>query len=180
MRNQGQVVLAVVVILVGVVLLIGNLLDVDVWALCWPMALILLGVWVLLRPRMIGTDTVARQKLLGNIRRRGQWQVVEEEFWIGIGDVSLDMTDAEIPLGETQLRVWNFVGDVRLTVPQEVGVSVSCSAFIADVRVLGRKRDSFLAPVRISSENYETAERKIRLETTSFIADVRVWSKRDG
>jgi predicted membrane protein len=179
MRDQGQVVLAMVIILVGVVLLIGNVFDVDVWALCWPVALILLGLWVLLRPRMIGADTIARQKLLGNIRRRGEWQVMEEEFWIGIGDVKLDMTEAEIPAGETQLRIWNFVGDVRLTVPPEVGVSVSSSAFIADVRVLGRKRDSFLAPVRITSENYETAERKIKLETTSFIADVRVWRAKD-
>jgi len=180
MRNQGQLILAVVIIIVGVAFLIGNVFDVDVWALCWPVALILLGLWVLFSPRIIGTDTTARQKLLGSIRRYGSWQVQAEEFWIGIGDVKLDMTQAEIPLGETELRVWNFVGDVRLTVPPEVGVSVSSSAFIADVRVLGRKRDSFLAPVRMSSENYETAERKIKLETTSFIADVRVWSKGDA
>ncbi len=180
MRDQGQLILAVVIIIVGVAFLIGNVFDVDVWTLCWPVALILLGLWVLFSPRLIGTDSAQRQKLLGSIRRYGAWQVKAEEFWIGVGDVKLDMTEAEIPLGETELRVWNFVGDVRLTVPPEVGVSVSSSAFIADVRVLGRKRDSFLAPVRITSENYETAERKIKLETTSFIADVRVWSKGDA
>ena len=67
MRNQGELVLAVVIILVGVLFLIGNVFDVDVWALCWPIGLILLGVWVLLRPQLVRSDTAVRQKLIGDI-----------------------------------------------------------------------------------------------------------------
>jgi lia operon protein LiaF len=63
---------------------------------------------------------------------------------------------------------------VRLIVPEDVGVSLSSSAFVSDVRLFGRKRDSILAPVRMTSENYETAERQVRLETTAFVGDVKV------
>ena len=174
MRNQGRLILGLVVIVVGAVLLVGNLLEVVVGVLCWPTALILLGLWLLLRPQLISSDTAVRQKLLGNIRRSGAWQVSDEEYWLGIGDVRLDMTEADIPTGETHIRVWNFVGDVRLYLPEDVGVSLSSSAFIADTRMFGKKRDSFLAPVRMTSDDYETAERKIRLETTAFIGDIRV------
>jgi lia operon protein LiaF len=174
MRNQGQLILGVVVIVVGAVLLIGSLFDVDVGVLCWPIGLIVLGLLLLLRPQLIGSGTASRQKLLGDIRRRGEWQVSDEEFWLGIGDVTLDMTQAEIPTGETHLRVVQFVGDVRVSLPEEVGVSLSSTAMIGSVRAFGRKRDIFFTPLRLSSENYETAERKVRLETSMFIGDVRI------
>jgi predicted membrane protein len=174
MRNQGELILGVVVILLGVLFLIGNVFDVDVWALCWPIGLILLGLWVLLRPQLVGSDAAVRQKLIGDIRRTGTWQVTDEEFWIGIGDVRLDLSEAEIPPGETRLRVFGFVGTVRLIAPEDVGISLSSSAFVADVRLFGRKRDSILVPVHMTSDDYETAERKIRLETTAFVGDVRV------
>ncbi len=174
MRNQGQMVLALVIIAIGVVLFIGSVLDVDVWALCFPTALILVGIWILLGPRLAGPDRTVRQKLLGDIRRRGIWEVSDEEFWLGIGDVRLDMSEAEIPPGETELRVWHFVGDVRLHVPEGVGVSVSSTAVVTDVRFFGKKREGILSPVRMTSDDYESAERTIRLEVTSLVGDVRV------
>jgi lia operon protein LiaF len=174
MRNQGQLILGIVVIVIGLAFLIGNLFDVNVWTYCWPVGLILLGVWLLLRPRLVSSDTAVRQKLLGDIRRDGVWQVADEEIWIGIGDVRLDMTEAEIPPGETRVRVWGFVGDVRLSLPEGVGVSLSSNAFVTDVKALGHKREGILVPVRIASDDYETAERKVRLETTFFVGDVTV------
>jgi len=174
MRNQGQLILGVVVVAVGAVLLIGNLFDVDVWVLCWPIGLIVLGLLLLLQPQLISSDATSRQKLLGDIRRRGEWEVTDEEFWLGIGDVTLDMTQAEIPPGETHLRVAQLIGDVRVSVPEEVGLSLSSTAMVGSVRAFGRKRDIFFTPLRLTSENYETAERKVRLETSMFVGDVRI------
>jgi predicted membrane protein len=174
MRNQGQLTIAVVIILIGAIFLIGNLLDVDVWVFCWPIGLILLGLWLLFRPQLVGSDAAVGQKLLGNIRRKGVWQVTDEEFWLGIGDVRLDMTEAEIPIGETRIDVWHFVGDVRLVVPEGVGVKLSSSAFFVDARLFNRKVDSILTHVEMTSEDYETAERKIRLGTSSFVGEIRV------
>jgi hypothetical protein len=174
MRNQGQLVLALLIIAAGFALLIGSILDINVWALCFPGALILLGLAILLRPQLVSSGPSAGYKVLGDIRRKGNWEVTDEELWIGIGDVSLDMTDAAIPAGETRLRIWSFVASVRLTVPEDVGVSVSSSAFVTDARFFGRKRDGILTPVRLRSENYDDAGRAIYLETTSFVGDVRV------
>ena len=174
MRNQGQLLLALVVIAFGVVLFIVSVLDVNVWTLCFPVALILLGLWMLVGPGLIGADRYGRQKLLGDITRRGLWSVAEEEYWIGVGDAKLDMSEADIPPGETRIKVWSFVGDVRLSVPEGVGVAVSSSGFIVEVRLLGRKRERFLSPIHMESDDYATAERTIRLETTSFLGDVRI------
>ncbi len=174
MRNSGQLIFAVVVILIGAVLLADSVLDVDVWTLAWPVGIILLGVFLLLRPKLVSTDTSIGYKLLGDIKRRGDWEVSEEEIWIGVGDVRLDMADADIPLGETCIRVLGFVSDVRLYVPQDVGVSVSSNAFYSEVKGLGKKREVFLSTLHVDSDNYEDAERKIRLETSYFVADIKV------
>jgi lia operon protein LiaF len=174
MRNQGQIIVALLIIAAGLAFLIGNLLDTNVWVFCWPIGLILLGLWLLFRPRTVIGRAGGRGRLLGDIRRSGAWRVADREYWIGIGDIQLDMRDAEIPQGETHLRVFGFIGAVRLTVPADLGVSVSATGFISDVTVMGRKREGFFVPVEVSSADYGTAERSIRLETLSFINDVKV------
>lgn len=180
MRDQGQLLLAVVIILIGVVFLIGNLLDVEVWALCWPAALIFTGLLVLFRPQWIGSNAAVRHKLIGDIRRSGSWDVTDEEFWIGVGDVKLDLTAARIPMGQVQIRVRSFVSPVRLLLPAGVGVLVSSTAFITDAKVFGQRRETILTPFNMASDDYETAERKIRLEITSFVGDIRIERASEG
>ncbi len=174
MRNKGQIYIGAAFIVAGLMFLLGTVLGINVWALCWSLGLILLGVWLLLRPQLVGPGTAVRQRLLGDIERDGAWQVTDEEFWIGVGEIDLDMTGAEIPIGETRLRVYGFVADVDLRVPQDVGLSVVSTAFVTASRVPGKKRDDFLVPFHYTSDDYETAERKVRLEVTAFVADVKL------
>ena len=174
MANRGQVFLGASILVIGVFLLIEAVTRVNIWRFIWPLAIIGLGVWLILRPRMAGPGTTVRTKLLGDIRRSGIWSVEDEEVWLGVGDVALDMTDAVIPAGETRLRVSGFVAEVKLKVPQEVGIAVRSSAFLTTARVLGEKRDIFLTTYEASSTNYLEAERRIRLETTFVVADLKV------
>lgn len=173
MRNQGQIFIGGAIILVGLVFLIGNAFHIDVGVLCMPLALILLGVWLLLRPYLVGPDTALGWALFGPLRRSGDWQVTDEEFWLLVGDVILDFTQADIPAGETVLRLFGFVGNVRLHVPEGVGVAVSSLAFFTEAKILGKKRSGMFGPLRLTSEGYGLAERKIRLELTFFVADVK-------
>ena len=174
MRNKGQLIVGLVIVLIGITLLVGNLFHFNLWDFFWPLVLIGLGVWMLLRPRTVRTGTKVQQRLLGDVRRSGEWQVTNEEFWILVGDLKLDMTAAQIPEGETLIRTYGFVGEVKLVVPEGVGVSISSTAFVTDAKVLGQKQDTFLSTFRFSSDNYETAERKIRLESTSFVMDLKI------
>lgn len=176
MRDRGQVFIGAAIILAGLVFLIGNQFNINVWAFCWPTALILLGVWLLVRTQRGVPDTGVRQRLLilGDMHRDGAWQVADEEIWVGVGDVDLDMLEAEVPLGETRIRILGFVSDVDILVPEGVGVSVSSTAFVSDAKVLGKKREGILVPVDVVSDDYETAERKVRLETTCFVSEVKV------
>jgi lia operon protein LiaF len=144
MRNQNQFYLGIAIVAVGVILLLANIFRIDIGIFCWPMALILLGVFLLLRPRMVDPGTTLTQKFLAEMDRQGEWSVEDEEIWYFVGDVSLDMSEAHIPYGETRLRAVGFVSDLDLRLPQDVGLSVSSTAFVSDTNLLGHKEESFL------------------------------------
>jgi len=174
MRNSGVLIFGGFLILIGVMILAGAIFDVNMWSFFWPVMLILVGFWILVRPRWVSPKGPVEFLFFNNLRRKGAWQVKNEEIWSFLGDVYLDLTSAEIPAGETVYRIYGFIGDVDLVVPQGVGVSVSSAAFINEVKVLGRKQSSILLPVDLASEDYETVERKIRLDVAFFISDVKI------
>lgn len=174
MRSQGQLVAGVLIILLGVVILLSNVFNINLWGICWPSALILLGLWLLVRPRLVEQGTGVSLVPIGAVDRAGAWQVSDEEFWVFVGDIDLDLTVAEIPEGVTRLRTYGFVGDVELIVPRDVGVSLSSTAFVSDIKAFGDRHEHFLTPLHLDSDNYETAVRKIRLETHAFVGDVKI------
>lgn len=174
MRIPGQIVIGALFIIAGLVLGLGAIFDVDVGVLCLPTAFILAGMYLLLRPYLIGSDAGIRTVILGNVRYDGNWQVTEGEIWMFVGDVRLDLTEAEIPLGETTIRLFAFVGDVRVWVPEGVGLAVDSTAFLTSYRMFGRKRESFFAPLHLRSDDYEAAERRVRLDMISFVREIRV------
>lgn len=174
MRNQGQLIFGGLLVFLGAVLLFGTLFQINVWAICWPAALVLLGVYLLVRPNLSMSGVGVNFHPFGDVKRRGDWAVTNEEIWMFIGDVDLDLTRAEVPAGDTVIRIFGFITDVDLIVPPEVGLAVSSLAFVTDSKILGSKGDSFLAPVSYTSPGYDQAERRVRLESFAFIADLDV------
>ncbi len=172
--NRSQILLGVFIVLLGILLLIGNLLNINVWALFFPLALIGAGLWIILRPRMVAADTAVTQKFIGDIDRFGEWEVGNEDFTLFIGDINLNMDKAFIPKGDTHLRFSGFVGDIKLTIPKEVAVSIESSAFVSDINLLGTKKESFLSNINIQSDNYELAERCIHIHASGFVNAIKV------
>lgn len=174
MVNRGQLILGAALVVLGIVFLFGNLFQIDVWPLCWSTGLILLGVWLVLRPKFGAPGSRTEVSLIGDLKRRGNWTVHDEEFWLGVNDVDLDLTQASIPPGQTTLRIFTFVSDVDIEVPRTVGVSCHAIGFVVDSDLLGRKYDTFLAPVEAVTEDYPVAESRLRIELVGFVANLKV------
>jgi hypothetical protein len=174
MRNRGQFVFGAILLALGLISLISAAFHIDFGALCWPILLIAVGVWLVLRPRLTGPDSNADVLLLGERRRRGNWTVKNEEIWMGVGAIELDMTQATIPSGETVIRFYTFVADSDVYVPRAVGVAIQVNGFVIDSDLLGRDYDSFFSPVEVTSDNYAEAECRLRIEMTGFVANLKV------
>jgi lia operon protein LiaF len=174
MKNRGELYLGGALVLVGLLLTLGSVLRVSVAVFVWPLAFILLGVWFIVRPRSAPGGRAVTMKILGDVKRRGQWAVADEEIWLLIGDIDLDLSQAQVPPGETRLSAYGFVGDVELTVPEDVGLRIRSTAFVSDSKVLGGKEESFIAPYRYITPGYDTMPRRLSLDTVHFVCDLRV------
>jgi lia operon protein LiaF len=93
-----------------------------------------------------------------------------------IGDTTLDLTKAQIPVGDTKIYVSCFIGDVKVFVPNDlsVGVQVVSSSLIGDVRVWDHKRGGFFNHMSVETPSYADTDKRVILIASSFIGDVRV------
>lgn len=166
--------IGVIVVVIGAILLAGEIFHINIGAFLFPLFLVGLGVWLIMRPRMLGPQGQVHARLLGDIVRSGSWQVIPEEIWLIIGDVHLDLTDAQVPEGETILTFYGFVNDIKLTVPEGVGVGVHCSAFVSDVKMYGDKETAIFMPLDRITDDYASCSRKVLLRTNHFIVDLKI------
>ena len=174
MQNRGQLILGGVLILFGVLFLISNFFNIDFGAICFPTLIILIGVWIIVRPRMVSEDTDLRMWIFGDHYRRGEWLAKDQEVWSFIGDVNLDFTEAKLEKPETTLKIYTFVADIDLTVPEDLGLSISWFGFVTDGRIHGKRLGGFVSPVHYTSEGYESASKKVNVELFSFVGDLKV------
>ena len=174
MREKNQVTLGIAVAVLGVVLLLGSLLGIRLWRFIWPLALVGLGLYFVLRPRLVDDGSGIFFRLLGDIRRKGDWQVKDEEIWVIIGDTRLDLRQAAIPVGETRIRIYGLVGDVDIRLPRDVALNVSSFGAVTDAKVLGHKEQSFFAPYRYTSPDYDTTERRLHVQTGHLVMDLDI------
>ncbi len=174
MQNRSQALLGGFLLLLGIGFLLANVLKISLWAFCLPVGLILIGVLLLLRPKMFNTSATSSWYLFGGVKRGSGWTPSNEELWQFIGDTQLDFTAAQLPVGETNIRINGLIGDVDVIVPASVGVTVSASGLFVDLRTPTDKLSRFLSPADSASPNYATAERKLHLSTTFLIGDIDV------
>ena len=175
MQNRNQMVMGSFFILLGGAWFVASMLRISFWSICLPLGLILLGIlFLFVRPPLFGPTSESGAHFIGDIVRSGAWTVKNEEFWLFVGDVRLDMTRAQFPSGETTLYFNAFVADIDVNVPSDIAVSLSATSFVADVELNGQHVERFLSGAQLSTADYASAERKLHLVTTCFVSDVNV------
>jgi hypothetical protein len=174
MSKQSRVMVGLAFIAVGLVFLAGVLFRVNVWRFCWPVGLIVLGAWLLLRPSLTSSGTRVRVHPLADVRRTGAWDVGNEEIWIFVGDVRLDLTEASFAPGESTIKLFGLVGDVTLVVPEGLPVSVSSYAIMTEGRVYGKKQEQFVTPMHIESDGYSAAEARVKVQGYFVVNELKL------
>jgi len=174
MRNKGQFFFGGAVLLFGILLLISNLFELNLWRFFWPLALISIGVFVLVRQSKTRDDTQAYFGFARNVNRYGEWEIADTEFWYFASDFKLDLAQAKIPPGEAHWRAFGFVNELRIRFPEHIGVSVNAHAMVTENKIMGAKEDLFLTPLNWRSENFEGASEKLYIELNGFVCEVRI------
>ena len=171
MRISFQLVIGLLLVLWGVLLLLSRAIGISFWMLCWPSLIILLGLWLLLRPQFSGSIKITP---VGDLSRGGVDALHSEEIWMFAGDIELDLRQSQIPAGETCYRLRFFAGEVELRLPPGVGYAIKSSAMVTNAEIEGLKVEYVFSGLEQFSPDYEQAERKIRLDIASFVTDLEV------
>jgi predicted membrane protein len=173
MKLRGQILVGVLLVAIGSMALLSNLLDINFGAICWPSFFILVGIWIIVRPRMVSDQTNVHLIFLGDLNRSGHWEVTDQEIWSFITDANLDFTQADIPEGETTIKMYGFVGDLDVLLPKEIGYKINSYGFVTNARILGTKQTGFfMQPLQEVSENYATAAKKVNIDQLAFVSEL--------
>ncbi len=176
MQNRTTLVIGIGLVTIGVIAIFNTLFHVNLWSILMPLLIIGIGFFIILRPKTLDADTHLVFKPLGDIDFSGAWQVSPQEIWFFVGDTSLDFRQALIPEGVTHIKLFSFVGDIRIREPQAAGLQVSSKAFITDSNLHGHKQDHFLTSVNYTSPDYEIQSKKILVDSWFFVGEIRVES----
>ncbi|MFN3975056.1 MAG: cell wall-active antibiotics response protein LiaF [Dehalococcoidia bacterium] len=168
----------VFLIAIGVVLLLNALgvalvavLDVVVGA--GAVLLIVVGLRLLRRSRWVRQEPFT-DIMLGSIRRGSEWEVTSTKFAVGIGQVHLDLSQARVPVGEHYLLVDCIIGSVRIVLPADVGITVSCQVSLGEIVAFGQRMEGIGRRFSMRTPDYERHERRIALEATATIGQVQL------
>lgn len=121
--------------------------------------------------------TINKSTFIGDFHLgQDYWELRPMNISQFIGDTTIDLTKAQVPYGETKINISSFIGDVKVYVPRDVdlGIRVSTSSFIGDVHLLKQKESGFMRSVEVESPYYQESSRRVRIEVSTFIGDVKV------
>ncbi|ASB90729.1 cell wall-active antibiotics response protein LiaF [Bacillus sonorensis] len=91
-----------------------------------------------------------------------------------IGDVKIDLSKAIISEGDNTIVITGLIGDVDIYIPSDLDVSISSSAFLGDIDIIGERKSGIGNQIYTESENYEQSSRRVKVSISLFIGDVDV------
>src|SRR3954469_1467527 len=100
----------------------------------------------------------------------GPGQDVDSSYKLSVGDLKVDLADARLPLGETNVEARVDVGGLTVTVPSDVAVRIHGAAQLGSVHVLGRDDDGRHAVASVS----QAGRRVLVIDAHVGVGQVRV------
>lgn len=181
-----NIVWGLILVAIGIMLLLHNLDIADIGDTIrtyWPLILVLWGISILTRRRS-STETSSEQfagELIHESTVFGDTNIcVSSQNFKGgsvstlFGDAFLDLSKTVLADGEHLIRMHNVFGDTIIILPKDISVSVSASSFFGTLTVLGKKKSGISADLRVTTENYSTSTKQLKITVNKFFGDLRV------
>lgn len=144
------------------------------------LGLIALGVLAILAWLRVRRFSRRLRRAIGHVRSGEEWRVEDGVIQTVLGDILLDLRDASLPEGETELTLLCWVGTIQVRVPDDIGVDVTAQTFVGTVDVLGVREEGLIRDIHVRSEGFEEAGRRVRLRLSSAVGELVVVQVRGG
>ena len=137
--------------------------------------LFLPGVFSFVRRRRVPPETF-QDKFFGSIDVRGSPLTGDALFQVGMGSVLLDLTAESIAAGEHEVTVNGIAGKLEVRVPDSIGLWIDAEVMVGTVSVLGRSAGGVLRRMQVTSPEYGTAPKRLRLTVELAYGEILVSS----
>lgn len=94
----------------------------------------------------------------------------------GIGDVTIDLTQAISLGGERHLVIERCIGSVTVYIPYDVAVSVNGRTMVGTIEAVGQRCKGWKSRLSAESDGYEKSDSKLRINLSSWVGDLVVRS----
>jgi len=174
MPKRWLIILGGILIFFGGIQILSYILDLNIWGIMFAIALIVIGVLILLRPKIGFPLKPTKIHPFGNFNRSGTWSARDEQVWMLVGDNHLDFTQADFPTNKVTIQIFGMVGELTITLSEDTGLSLSSFGLLTENKIGPSKNSYFFTPLHYKSENFYTSSNKIRLEAGFLVLDLRV------
>jgi lia operon protein LiaF len=172
--RKFAVILGSFFIFIGLLNLAEAIFHIDLGKFFWPLVLVFLGVWLLFRPKFFPGWFGGDFHVIGDSKYRDASAMFNRESSTFIGDTLLDFSTMNLEAGLTDYRLNGFVGDIKVIVPENVGVNLRSNCFVSEFKLFGEEMSNVMAPGEYTTPGYSTAEKKVDLTVNYFVVNVKL------
>jgi predicted membrane protein len=91
------------------------------------------------------------------------------------GHITIDLTGAELPEGETVIHSYSIFGSLDILVGPDVGIRVTGTSLFSEVKARGERMSNGVFSVdEYLSPGYAQAARRLRIDATSIFSAVKI------
>jgi len=137
------------------------------------LALVALGVLATLAWIRVRRFSRRLQRSFGHVHSGEDWSVEDGVIRTALGDIHLDLAEASLPAGDTELTLLCWLGTVEVRVPADVELDVTAQTFVGSVDVLGIREEGFIRDIHVRSVG-TPSERRLRLRLSTVIGELLV------
>lgn len=105
---------------------------------------------------------------------RDPWVLRDSSVWFVFGEVNMDLSMAIMEQEETTILLQGVIGDVKIMIPEEIGVCVEASLALGPLDVHLQQERGVLNKVQWCSPNYDTSNNRVKLIIAFILGDVDV------
>jgi len=184
-KNFWTILFGIILILIGILALLDSFEFISFWSALgklWPLILIGLGIWLLLKRRYLYWDEKVEikegkkySKAFGDLRIDAAGMDPHGmDVEMGFGDLEVNLTKANFSDRENVIHLALGFGDIKVWMPSEIKVKVSASCGAGDIDVLGKSADGLGKSVDYLDEGYDSVQKRLKIFAKIGFGDIKI------
>ncbi len=184
--GRGDAFIPVAVLVAAAAIMAGHLHigHINGWTLVWAGGILFIGLEIL-APNMrrrrrggshwgVGDLNIGPEITIESDRPRRRGGGTQHHLNHAIGDLRLDLSDMQLPPGESTWFVSALIGEVTVLVPEGLAVDIEAQVRVGEIRLFHQQADGFARNMVFTSPGYADAEQKVNIRASLLVGEITV------